>query len=246
MDVDLPAEHALLRSTVRTFMETEVAPVIEAHEDARRFPKQVVERLGRMGWLGIPIPAEDGGAGMDFLAYVVAIEEMGRVWASLALIVAAHTGLACGALQLAGTKEQRTAISHPHGLGACIGCLRPDRIRGGLRCWRDPDDRDVGTRFREGWGWWVLHGRKRFITNAGQAQTYIVTARTGTTDNGRPEISAFIVESDRPGFSVGRIEKKLGVHASATGELLLDGVRVPETHLLGRRRGWTSFVLERA
>src|SRR5262252_3615344 len=107
MDLDLSPEHALLRSTIRDYMESEVAPVIDEHEKARRFPTEIVGRLGEMGWLGIPVAEADGGAGMDTLAYAIAVEEISRVWGSLGIIVAAHTSLGCGLLHLAGTKTQK-------------------------------------------------------------------------------------------------------------------------------------------
>src|SRR5687767_373993 len=103
MDFDLSPEHGLLRQTIRDFMLKEVEPVVDEHERARRFPVDVVRRLGEMGWLGIPIPEDEGGAGLDTLAYAIAIEEIGRVWGSLGLIVAAHTSHGCGPLHLAGS-----------------------------------------------------------------------------------------------------------------------------------------------
>src|SRR5438045_6848078 len=113
MDLDLAPEHQLLRRTIREFMESEVAPVVDEHERARRFPVDVVRRLGEMGWLGIPVADDYGGAGMDTLAYAIAIEEIGRVWGSLGLIVAAHTSLGCGPLVLAGTDEQKRRWLEP-------------------------------------------------------------------------------------------------------------------------------------
>ncbi|HEY7703155.1 MAG TPA: acyl-CoA dehydrogenase family protein, partial [Candidatus Limnocylindrales bacterium] len=107
MDLDLAPEHALLRDTIRDFMASEVAPVVEEHERERRFPTDIVRRIGELGWLGIPIPEDEGGAGLDTLAYAIAVEEIGRVWGSLGLIVAAHTSLGCGPLHLAGTDEQK-------------------------------------------------------------------------------------------------------------------------------------------
>src|SRR5207244_12843926 len=121
MDLDLPSEHQLLRSTIRDFMVKEVAPVIDEHERAHSFPVDVVRRLGEMGWLGIPIPEDEGGAGMDTLAYAIAVEEIGRVWGSLGLIVAAHTSLGCGPLHLAGTKEQKDRYLVPMASGSVIG-----------------------------------------------------------------------------------------------------------------------------
>ena len=121
MDLDLSPEHALLRSTIREFMETEVAPVVDEHEKAHRFPSDIVRHLGEMGWLGIPVAEEDGGAGMDTLAYAIAVEEISRVWGSLGIIVAAHTSLGCGPLMIAGTADQKERYLRPLASGAVIG-----------------------------------------------------------------------------------------------------------------------------
>ena len=182
-------------------MLTEVAPVIDEHERERRFPIEIVRRIGELGWLGIPFPEDEGGAGLDTLAYAIAIEEIGRVWGSLGLIVAAHTSLGCGPLHLAG--HARAAAALPRADGARRGHrrLRPDRARRRQRFGRDADDR--AARGRPDGGTWVIDGGKRFITNAGQAGTYVVTARTGTRDDGNAEISAFIVPADTPGFASG-------------------------------------------
>ena len=241
MDLDLPAEHALLRDTIRDFMLNEVAPVIDEHERERRFPSDIVRRIGELGWLGIPIPEDEGGSGLDTLAYAVAIEEIGRVWGSLGLIVAAHTSLGCGPLHLAGTHEQKQTYLVPMAQGRVLGgygLTEPGAgsDAGGTRTTARLEDGPDGGR-------WILDGSKRFITNAGQAGTYIVTARTGETAKGGPEISAFIVPADTPGFSVGRLEDKLGLHASATGELRFDGAAIPAANLLGERGdGFKTFL----
>lgn len=241
MDLDLSPEHALLRSTIRDVMEAEVAPVVDEHERARRFPVDVVRRLGEMGWLGIPIPEDEGGAGLDTLAYAIAVEEIGRVWGSLGLIVAAHTSLGCGPIHLAGTPEQKERFLVPMASGRVLGAYGltepgAGSDAGGTRTTaRHEDGPDGGT--------WVIDGGKRFITNAGQAGTYVVTARTGETERGEAEISAFIVPADTPGFAVGRLEEKMGLHASATGELLFDGARVPAANMLGPRGdGFRTFL----
>jgi alkylation response protein AidB-like acyl-CoA dehydrogenase len=241
MDLDLAPEHALLRDTVRDFMVTEVAPVVEEHERERRFPTEIVKRIGELGWLGIPIPEDEGGAGLDTLAYAIAIEEIGRVWGSLGLIVAAHTSLGCGPIHLAGNAEQKQRFLVPMAQGKVIGgygLTEPGAgsDSGGTRTTaRHENGRDGGS--------WVIDGRKRFITNAGEAGTYIVAARTGDRPDGNPEISAFIVPADTPGFSVGRLEEKLGLHASATGELLFESCRVPAANLLGERgSGFKTFL----
>src|SRR5688572_1879043 len=237
MDLDLPAEHTLLRDTVRDFMLTEVAPVIEEHERERRFPSEIVGRIGELGWLGIPIPEDEGGAGLDTLAYAVAIEEIGRVWGSLGLIVAAHTSLGCGPLHLAGTHEQQQTYLVPMASGKVLGAYGLTEPGAGS------DAGGTRTTARRDGDAWVLDGAKRFITNAGQAGTYIVTARTGETAKGDAEISAFIVPADTPGFSIGRLEDKLGLHASATGELRFDGAAIPAANLLGERGdGFRTFL----
>jgi alkylation response protein AidB-like acyl-CoA dehydrogenase len=241
MDFDLPADHALLRATIRDFMSSEVAPVVDEHERERRFPVEIVRRIGELGWLGIPIPEDEGGAGMDTLAYAVAIEEIGRVWGSLGLIVAAHTSLGCGPLHLAGTPEQQAEFLVPMASGQVLGAYGLTEPGAGS----DAGGTRTVARFEDGpdGGSWVIDGAKRFITNAGQAGTYIITARTGTTARGDAEISAFIVPAATEGFSVGRLEDKLGLHASATGELRFEGARIPAANLLGEQgSGFKTFL----
>src|SRR5690349_5126284 len=194
-----------------------------------------------MGWLGIPVPEEDGGAGMDTLAYAIAVEEISRVWGSLGIIVAAHTSLGCGPLMIAGSAEQKERYLRPLASGKVIGAYGltepgAGSDAGGTRTAARRESTPDGDS-------WVLDGGKRFITNAGQAGTYIVTARTGETAKGAAEISAFIVPADTPGFSVGRLEDKLGLHASATGELRFEGARIPAANLLGERGdGFRTFL----
>lgn len=241
MDLELPVEHRLLRDTIRAFMLDEVAPAVEAHERERRFPSEIVRRIGELGWLGIPIPEDEGGAGLDTLAYAIAIEEIGRVWGSLGLIVAAHTSLGCGPLHLAGSQAQKDRFLVPMARGEVIGAYGLTEPGAGS----DSGGTRTTARLEDGpdGGTWVIDGAKRFITNAGQAGTYIVTARTATRDDGGAEISAFIVPADTPGFSVGRLEEKLGLHASATGELLFDGARIPAANLLGEQgSGFKTFL----
>jgi len=281
VDLDLPPEHELLRRTIRDFAANEVEPVVEEHERNRRFPTDVVARLGPMGLLGIPYPEEEGGAGLDTLAYAIAVEELSRVWGSLGIIVAAHTSLGCGPLHLAGTPEQKERFLVPMAQGRVLGAYgltEPEAgsDSGGTRTAARHEDgpgagswvidgrkrfitnagqagtyvitaRTGATAARHedgpGAGSWVIDGRKRFITNAGQAGTYVITARTGARHDGSPEISAFIVEAGTPGFTVGRLEEKMGLHASATGELLFERCRVPAEQMLGGRGdGWKTFL----
>jgi alkylation response protein AidB-like acyl-CoA dehydrogenase len=239
MDFDLPADHRLLRDTIRDFMLTEVAPVVDEHERERRFPVDIVRRIGELGWLGIPIPEDEGGAGLDTLAYAVAIEEIGRVWGSLGLIVAAHTSLGCGPLHLAGTDEQKQRYLVPMASGAVLGAYGLTEPGAGS----DAGGTRTTARLEPGGDAWVLDGAKRFITTPGLGGTYILGGGPATTDKGDAEISAFIVPADTPGFSVGRLEDKLGLHASATGELRFEGARIPAENLLGTQGdGFRTFL----
>jgi alkylation response protein AidB-like acyl-CoA dehydrogenase len=178
---------------------------------------------------------------MDTLAYAIAVEEISRVWGSLGIIVAAHTSLGCGPLMIAGSAEQKERYLRPLASGRVLGAYGltepgAGSDAGGTRTSASRETTPDGDT-------WVIDGGKRFITNAGQAGTYIVTARTGTTDRGDAEISAFIVPADTAGFSVGRLEDKLGLHASATGELIFDGARIPAGNLLGEEgHGFRTFL----
>ena len=241
MDFELSPEHELLRRTIRDFLAREVADKVDEHEQERRFPTDVVAELGQMGLLGIPFPEEEGGAGLDTLAYAIAIEELARVWGSLAIIVAAHTSLGCNPLHLAGTDAQKQKYLVPLASGQVLGAYGLTEPEAGS----DSGGTRTTAKFKANGrgGQWVINGGKRFITNAGQAGTYIVTARTGERDDGSPEISAFIVEQSTPGFTVGRLEEKLGLHASATGELIFEDCHVPAENMLGHQgEGWKIFL----
>ena len=241
MDLELSPEHELLRRTIRDFLAREVADKVDEHEQERRFPTDIVAELGQMGLLGIPFPEEEGGAGLDTLAYAIAIEELSRVWGSLGIIVAAHTSLGCNPLHIAGTDEQKQKYLVPMASGQVLGAYGLTEPEAGS----DSGGTRTTARFKHNGrgGQWVINGGKRFITNAGQAGTYIVTARTGDREDGSAEISAFIVEQSTPGFTVGRLEEKLGLHASATGELLFEDCHVPAANMLGKKgEGWKIFL----
>ncbi len=237
VEFELPPEHRLLRDAIRDFLAREVEPVVAAHERERRFPGEIVRRIGELGWLGIPYPEDEGGAGMDTLAYAVAVEEIARTWGSLALIVAAHTSLGCGPLHIAGTPEQKARFLVPMASGRVLGAYGLTEPGAGS------DAGATRTTARLEDGTWVIDGGKRFITNAGRAGTYVVAARTGSRPDGSAEVSAFVVPADAPGFTVGRLEDKMGLHASATGELHFDGCRIPAGNLLGEQgNGFPLFL----
>jgi butyryl-CoA dehydrogenase len=226
MDFALSPQHEEIRRTVRSFAEREIMPVADEMERTGEFPHDLVRRAAELGLLGVPYPEEVGGTGLDSLAYAITIEELSRASGSIGIIVSAHTSLGCNPIYLAGTPEQKEQYLRPLASGAKLGAYGLTEPDAGS------DSRGTRTRAHRDGESWVLNGSKRFITNAGVADTYIVTALTDRdADSGH--ISAFIVESDAPGFSIGRLEEKMGLHASRTGELLFDDCRIPFGNLLG-------------
>jgi butyryl-CoA dehydrogenase len=226
MDFALSPAHEDIRRTVRDFAERRIAPQADEMEVRGEFPSQLVREAADLGLLGVPYPTEIGGTGLDNLAYAITIEELARVSGSVAIIVSAHTSLGAGPIAIAGTPEQQEKFLRPLASGQKLGAYGLTEPGAGS------DSRGTKTRARRDGDEWVIDGAKQFITNAGVADIYIVVAVTeGSGEGGR--ISAFIVEKGTPGFSFGRLLEKLGLHASATGELLFDGCRIPAANLLG-------------
>jgi len=226
MDFALSAPHLEIRRTVRDFAEREIGPVADEMERRGEFPTEIIRKAAALGLLGVPYPEEVGGTGLDTLAYAITVEELSRVSGSVGIIVSAHTSLGCAPIFSAGTPEQQERYLRPLASGAKLGAYGLTEPGAGS------DSRGTRTRAHRDGDEWVLSGSKRFITNAGVAETYIVTALTDRdADSGK--ISAFIVEAGTPGFSIGRMEEKMGLHASNTGELLFDEARIPADNLLG-------------
>ena len=227
VDFELSPEHELLRRTIRDFLAREVADKIDEHEQERRFPTDIVAELGQMGLLGIPFPEEEGGAGLDTLAYAIAIEELARVWGSLAIIVAAHTSLGSNHIFVAGNDEQRRKYIPKLATGEFIGAWGLTEPGSGS---------DAGsarmTAVRKGKDW-VLNGTKTFITNGHYADVVVVIAVTDKAAHTHG-LSAFIVEKDTQGFRPGKKENKLGLRASDTAELIFEDCVIPAGNLLGK------------
>src|SRR5678815_2358905 len=234
MDFDLSDDHELIRRTVRDFAEGEVAPVAEALDHEKRFPYEIVEKLGELGLMGTPFPEEYGGAGGDTLAYAIAVEELTRVDSSVAITMCAHTSLGTQPIYLFGTEEQKRdwlpELTAGRRLGA-FGLTEPEA---------GSDAGNVRTRARLDDGEWVIDGAKQFITNAGTEISGMVciTARTGDD-----EISNLIVPNGTPGYSQGEPYRKMGWNASDTRPLSFDDCVVPEGNLLGPRgAGFKQFL----
>jgi butyryl-CoA dehydrogenase len=200
--------------------------VADELERKGEFPMDIIREAADLGLLGVPYPEEIGGTGLDSLAYAITVEELSRVSGSVGIIVSAHTSLGCNPLWIAGTDQQKERYLRPMASGAVIGAYGLTEPGAGS------DSRGTRTRAHRDGDDWILNGGKRFITNAGVAGTYIVTAVTDR-EEASGKISAFIVEADAPGFSIGRMEEKMGLHASNTGELIFADCRVPGENMLG-------------
>src|SRR3954454_22558524 len=237
MDFDLSDDHELIRRTVRDFAEGEVAPVAEALDREKRFPYEIVAKLGELGLMGIPFPEEYGGAGGDTLAYALAVEELTRVDSSVAITMCAHTSLGTQPIYLFGTDEQKERYLPDLCAGKRLGAFGLTEPEAGS------DAGNVRTRARLEDGNWVVDGAKQFITNAGTdiSGHVAITARTDPT---RPdEISNIIIENGTPGYEQGTPYRKMGWNASDTRPLTFEGATVPEENLLGPRgMGFKQFL----
>jgi alkylation response protein AidB-like acyl-CoA dehydrogenase len=227
MDFTLPDEHRMIRDTVRAFCDEEIEPIAQDVEDDHRFPAEVFDELADLDMMGVPIDEDYGGLGGDQLLYALVTEELGRVSGSIGLSYAAHVSLASKPLELYGTDEQKERWLRPLAEGEYMGAWALTEPGSGS------DASDMDTTAEKDGDEWVLDGTKQFITNASEAGSVIVKAVTDP-DEGYDGISTFIVDprSD-DGFEVTNVWDKLGLNASPTCEIQLDGVRLPEDRLLG-------------
>ena len=239
IDFRLDEEHETLRKTVEEFAREEVAPVIGDLYEKAEFPYEIVAKMGRMGLFGLPFPEEYGGMGGDFLAVCVALEELARVDSSVAITLEAGVSLGAMPIYRFGTDEQKQEW---------LPRLCSGEMLGGFGLTEPGGGSDAGatlTTAVERDGDWVINGSKAFITNSGTKITGLVTvtAVTGKSPDGRKEISAIIVPSGTPGFSVSRSYSKVGWNASDTHELSFVDCRVPVANLVGQRgRGYAQFL----
>jgi alkylation response protein AidB-like acyl-CoA dehydrogenase len=228
MNFQLTEEQSLIRDMVRTFAVTEVAPSAKERDEEERFDRALMyDKLGELGLTGIVFPEEYGGAGADYISYAIAVEELSRVCASTGVTLSAHLSLCANPIYVFGTEEQKLKYLRPLAEGSKMGAFGLTEPSAGS---------DAGgtktTAVLDG-DEWVINGSKIFITNAGEAETYVVFARTDKEAQKHHGISAFIVEKDTPGFSFGKKEEKMGIRSSPTMELVFENCRIPKENLLG-------------
>ena len=227
MEFGLTTEQRLIKQMVKSFALNEVKPIAAEVDETERFPMENVKKMGELGMMGIPFDKKYGGAGGDVLSYILTVEELSKVCATTGVIVSAHTSLGAGAINDFGTEEQKQKYLVPLAKGEKIGAFGLTEPGAGT------DAAGQQTVAVLDGDHYVLNGSKIFITNGGVADTFVIFAMTDKKQGTRG-ISAFIVEKDFPGFSIGKVEDKLGIRGSSTTELIFENCIVPKENLIGK------------
>ncbi|MEH7803822.1 MULTISPECIES: acyl-CoA dehydrogenase family protein [Bacillus] len=225
MDVLLTDQQRLWREQAAEFARQRIFPEVEAMEQGQ-FPRTLLAEMGRQGFLGIPIPASYQGLGADFTTYIIAIHELSKVSATIGVIVSVHTSVVTMPILAFGTNEQKESYVPLLASGQKLGAFCLTEPKAGS------DASSIQLRAKRADDHYVLNGTKMFITSGGEAELYLVFAVTDPA-SAKKNISAFIVEKDTPGFTIGKDEKKMGLHGSKTVTLHFDAVRIPKQQLLG-------------
>lgn len=227
MNFNITEQEKLFLQMIREFAEKEVKPLAAEVDEQERFPVETVEKMGKIGLMGIPVPSKYGGQGGTNQIYSMAVEELSRYCATTGVIVSAHTSLCIAPILENGTEEQKLKYLPKLCSGEWIGAFGLTEPNAGT------DAAMQQTIAIEKEDKWILNGSKIFITNAGYADVYIIIAMTDKSQGTRG-ISAFIVEKNTPGFSIGKKEKKLGIRGSSTCELIFENCEIPKENLLGK------------
>jgi alkylation response protein AidB-like acyl-CoA dehydrogenase len=227
MDLDFSEQHRLLRQSVRDFARAEIAPQAQRWDKEERFPTELVPKLAAMGLLGIRIPEEYGGSGMDTTSYAICVEEIARADGSIALTVASHNGLGTGHILAFGSEEQKRKYLPRAATGEWLAAWALTEPGSGS------DAAALRTTARRDGGDWVLNGTKTFITQGSVGGFCVVLARTDPSVPKQRGITAFVVDRGTPGFASSKHLLKLGCRASDTAELTLEEVRVPDSQRVG-------------
>jgi len=228
VDFRLDDDQRQLRDALRRFCDAEVAPHAATRDVQARFEAGLVEQLAGLGLFGTYVPSAYGGAGLDCVSYVMSVEELSRACGATGILVSAHHSLCVDPILHFGTQEQKRKYLPKLAAGEWLGCFSltepgSGSDAGAARCAAEERDGD-----------WVINGTKNFVTNGAEAHVVVLFAVTDP-DDPRRRLSAFIIEKDTPGCKVGKLEKKLGIRASSTAELVFEDCRVPQEALLGER-----------
>ena len=237
MDFSFPKEYELFRRMVRRFAENEVKPLAKVIDREHRVPHETIEKAASLGLMGVPFPQEYGGMGAGEIGYCILAEELGRVCSSTATVIGAHIGIAAMAIYLDGTGEQKQRYLTPMAQGTAIGAFGLTEAQAGS------DAAAIQTTAMRDGEHYVLNGAKVFITNGDIAEVIIIMAVTDPALGAYGGITAFIVETNSPGYSIGSLENKMGIRGSSTAECVLQDVRVPAGNVLGQfGAGFLTFM----
>lgn len=226
MNLHMTEEQWMMRKMVQDFARKEIAPFVATMEETEQFPRHLIKKMGEAGLMGIPVPKEWGGVGADFTSYILAIHEISKVSATVGVILSVHTSVGTNPILYFGTDEQKQAYLPKLASGQYLGAFALTESGAGSDA-----SRIRTSAVRQG-DEYILNGSKVFITNGGEADIYITFAVTDSSAGTRG-ISAFIVEKNTSGFSIGKKEKKMGLNGSSTTELIFDQARVPVANRLG-------------
>ncbi|MDO4534861.1 MAG: acyl-CoA dehydrogenase [Clostridium perfringens] len=227
MNFELTREQELVRQMIREFAVNEVKPLAAEIDETEEFPMENVKKMAKLGIMGIPFAPEYEGAGGDTLSYILCVEELSKVCATTGVILSAHTSLCASAIEQFGTPEQKTKYLPDLASGRKIGAFGLTEPGAGT------DAAGQQTTARLEGDNYIINGSKIFITNGGVAETFVIIAMTDKS-KGTKGISAFIVEKNFPGFSIGKLENKMGIRASSTTELIFENCVIPKENLIGR------------
>ena len=227
MNFELTEEQQMVKDMCRNFAENELKPKAAEYDKSHEFPMEHVEKMRELGLMGVVYPTDYNGSGMDYISYAIAVEELSRGCASTGVIVSAHNSLCLSPIYYFGTEEQKKKYLPKLCSGEWIGCFGITEPSAGS----DAGGTTATAELKD--GKWTINGTKNFITNGGVSDVSVITAVT-EKGIGHKGLSFFIVETGTPGFSVGKVEEKLGICASSTTELVFEDCEIPEENLLGK------------
>ena len=228
MDFELTEDQEMMRQTVREFAESEIAPTVMEYDEKQEFPRDIMMKAGELGLLGIIFPEKYGGAGLGYIEYTLAVDEVSRVDGSMGISIAAHNGLCAAHIYLAGSEEQKQRFLTPLARGEKIGAWSLTEPTAGS------DAAGTKTTARQDGDAWILNGSKTFTTHGSVGDVVVVFGVTDK-DKGNKGISAFVIDQGHPGFRPGKKENKMGLRASDTAEVIMEDCRLPTDQMLGKR-----------
>ncbi len=236
MDFELTEDQKLLREMVRDFAQKEMAPQVKMLEEKKEFPKKILTKLGELGILGMTVPSEYGGSQTDYLSFILALEEISKVSASVSVIVSVHCALFCHAILEFGNEALKRKYLPRAAKGEIIGAFSLTEPGAGS------DVTNIKTKAVKNGDHYLLNGTKAWVTTGNDAEAAVVFT-SADIESKTNKLNAFVVENEFPGYKVSRIEEKMGLHSSLTAEIVLEDCRVPEENLLGEEGKGTTIAL---